>query len=297
MDNEVRQLAQEKAQQSSRPGRPRTTTPTQIDRRQCHRIRPLEVLCLGRERTGTLSLRLALFHLRYYDVYHMSSLAENPSDVDLWLQAVDAKFYGKGTFGKADWDCLLGHCMAVSDMPAILFGEDLIEAYPAAKVILTVRDTPEIWHQSMKKTVLKYLHIVSPKRIREPGWNPLHHLERLLAPRSPLQELVTKMSAPHDSDRIPKDGVEVYLEHNEKVRRAAASRHFLEFNVKEGWAPLCEFLDKPVPDVPFPNTNDAAAFENMLNGLRRRRVWTYVSMITKIILVPVLAIGVVYCLR
>jgi len=27
----------------------------------------------------------------------------------------------------------------------------------------------------------------------------------------------------------------------------------LEFSVKEGWGPLCKFLDVPVPDVPFPH--------------------------------------------
>jgi hypothetical protein len=30
----------------------------------------------------------------------------------------------------------------------------------------------------------------------------------------------------------------------------------LIYNVKEGWKPLCDFLDVPIPDGPFPNTND-----------------------------------------
>ena len=28
------------------------------------------------------------------------------------------------------------------------------------------------------------------------------------------------------------------------------------FEVKEGWGPLCKFLDVPVPNIPFPNTDD-----------------------------------------
>jgi hypothetical protein len=28
-----------------------------------------------------------------------------------------------------------------------------------------------------------------------------------------------------------------------------------------GWEPLCKFLGKPVPDVPFPHMNDAASIE------------------------------------
>ena len=29
----------------------------------------------------------------------------------------------------------------------------------------------------------------------------------------------------------------------------------LEYNVKEGWGPLCKFLDVPVPDIHFPHKN------------------------------------------
>lgn len=29
----------------------------------------------------------------------------------------------------------------------------------------------------------------------------------------------------------------------------------LEFSVEDGWGPLCNFLEMPVPDVPFPRIN------------------------------------------
>lgn len=32
----------------------------------------------------------------------------------------------------------------------------------------------------------------------------------------------------------------------------------LEWPVEDGWEPLCAFLDKPVPDEPFPHVNAAA---------------------------------------
>ena len=35
----------------------------------------------------------------------------------------------------------------------------------------------------------------------------------------------------------------------------------LVFNVKEGWAPLCEFLGKEEPAVPFPFVNESADLE------------------------------------
>ena len=61
------------------------------------------------------------------------------------------------------------------------------------------------------------------------------------------------------------EGGRKYHEHIKKIRKLAGvdgstkmTDHFLELNVKEGWAPLCEFLGKPVPDTPFPHVNDMA---------------------------------------
>ena len=34
----------------------------------------------------------------------------------------------------------------------------------------------------------------------------------------------------------------------------------LEFDVAEGWAPLCAFLGVPEPDEPFPRTNSTEEF-------------------------------------
>ena len=44
-----------------------------------------------------------------------------------------------------------------------------------------------------------------------------------------------------------------YEYHNEQVRKNVPKEDSLEFNVKQGWGPLSEFLGVEVPDVPFPN--------------------------------------------
>lgn len=64
----------------------------------------------------------------------------------MWMDALTAKFDGKGSFGREEWDALLGHCQAVSDWPAVAFAPELIAAYPDAKVILTTRDV-DSWHK------------------------------------------------------------------------------------------------------------------------------------------------------
>jgi hypothetical protein len=41
----------------------------------------------------------------------------------------------------------------------------------------------------------------------------------------------------------------------------------LVFDVREGWAPLCEFLGVEAPDEPFPRLNEAREMRRRLLGL------------------------------
>lgn len=41
------------------------------------------------------------------------------------------------------------------------------------------------------------------------------------------------------------------------VKRVVPPERLLVMNLNEGWQPLCKFLDKPVPQEPFPRLNDA----------------------------------------
>lgn len=104
---------------------------TNIDRRTCKRVVPLKVIGLGPSRTGTsckaditssrqrthrlidsfAALRQALLDLGYSDCYHYTStVQENPRDAEMWVEAFEAKFEGKGKpFRREDWDQLLGH--------------------------------------------------------------------------------------------------------------------------------------------------------------------------------------------
>lgn len=49
-----------------------------------------------------------------------------------------------------------------------------------------------------------------------------------------------------------------YKEHNERVREVIPSDRLLVYDVRQGWEPLCNFLDvDECPDIPFPKTNSA----------------------------------------
>lgn len=45
------------------------------------------------------------------------------------------------------------------------------------------------------------------------------------------------------------------LDHNEHIREIVPIETLLEWNLQDGWEPLCKFLGKAVPDVPVPHIN------------------------------------------
>ena len=52
-----------------------------------------------------------------------------------------------------------------------------------------------------------------------------------------------------------------YKSHNLYVKSEVPEEDLLIWNVKEGWEPLCKFLGKPIPDVPFPHANKTGDME------------------------------------
>lgn len=58
------------------------------------------------------ALRIALEKLGYKETNHGSAVFKNMREIEMWTEAVNAKFFGIGKpYGPAEWDQLLGHCM------------------------------------------------------------------------------------------------------------------------------------------------------------------------------------------
>jgi hypothetical protein len=235
--------------------------------------------------TEMKAIRKALKQLGYEDCYHyFSVLIENPPDSDMWVEAFEAKFEGKGTFGKQDWDQLLGHCQvcvcvillgkystdsdihrqAITDTPCNVFAEELLETYPEAKVILSVRDNVDVWYAS-------YMNALQPfweNHYLVPGI--MGKIRRALSPRPAGDGMAWKLLQHTYYKDFPHLGKQHYVQHNEKIRRLAKeqNREFLEFNVKDGWEPLCKFLGNDVPDTPFPFGNDTKEMQGLVRGIK-----------------------------
>ena len=57
------------------------------------------------------------------------------------------------------------------------------------------------------------------------------------------------------------DGIIAAFEaHEAAVKASSPAERLLVHSAKEGWAPLCAFLDVPVPDEPYPRTNTKEEF-------------------------------------
>ena len=59
---------------------------------------------------------------------------------------------------------------------------------------------------------------------------------------------------------------QAFVAHNSAVKATIPADQLLVFEVKDGWEPLCKFLDVRVPDEAFPRTNDREEFWDRVNG-------------------------------
>ena len=196
-------------------------------------------------------MREAMKELGYVDTYHMMSASiENPPDALMWRDAFAFKYDKTGRpFTRSDWDQLLGHCQAVCDWPAVAFAKELIEAYPEAKVILTNRDVHS-WHASTLQTV--YWRVTDPE---------LRWLQYVSWGAGCYYPMLKKFFDCFFEGDFVGRGKEIYLRHYEEVRSLVPKEDLLEFQVKDGWEPLCEFLGHAVPyGRKFPFVNDNADF-------------------------------------
>ena len=105
---------------------------------------PLKVIGAGFGRTGTSSLKRALEDLGFGPCHHMTELLAHPEQLPVWEAAIAGH--------AVDWDALFREYQAAVDWPAAAFYAPLLERYPDARVILTVRDA-ERWYDSARNTI------------------------------------------------------------------------------------------------------------------------------------------------
>ena len=117
------------------------------------------------------------------------------------------------------------------DWPWPLMYKELDSHFPGSKFILTTRLSPDKWYGSLVK-----------------------HSER--TGPTEARKLVYGYTNPHDKKN---EHIRFYQKHNADVRAYFDGRDsdFIELCWGRGddWQKLCHFLDKEVPDAPFPHAN------------------------------------------
>lgn len=193
----------------------------------------LNVIGAGFGRTGTTSLRLALNQLNLGPTQHMAYVHEDENLVN--------KFNAIKKGASPDWDTLLVGYHSAVDFPWALYYKEIMEHYPEAKVVLTVRD-PEKWHESVKETIYRVSEQVPPGPVRDMVYDLIWD---------------GKFGGRFEDKE---HAIAVFKKHIEEVKNIVPKERLLVFEVAQGWEPLCSFLGVPVPDAPFPRANDRETF-------------------------------------
>ena len=197
---------------------------------------PLSVIGAGFGRTGTLSLKTALDMTAVGPCYHMKTVIAHPEHRPLWLAAAAGE--------AIDWDGLFSGFGSAVDWPACYFWRLLADRYPAAKVILTVRD-PDRWYDSVHNTISQSMIRPGPDGKPQAGVS---------------QDIILKRTFDHRfEDRA--HALAVFNAHNAAVVAALPAERLLVYRVADGWPPLCQFLGLPEPPAPFPHVNSTANFK------------------------------------
>ena len=162
--------------------------------------------------------------------------------VPLWSEAVK---------GNANWSAIYEGYESAVDWPTAGFFRELLQAYPTAKFILTER-SPESWADSFGSTIYKLLQEGDKLPEKMQNWLKM------------ANEVVIKSGFPKGSDRDAL--IDGFIAHNKAVREIIPQEQLLIFQVKDGWEPLCEFLNVAVPNEAFPRTNNREEFWELIKG-------------------------------
>lgn len=177
----------------------------------------------------------------------------------VFIPAIDS---GEVAMGKPDFNLIAekGY-QATADLPMALYFEQIMEQFPNCKFILTTRESSDIWFRSWD-TLTK--SITQPTQHGRFFFTNVQQYSQYLRW---LFSVVNKnpeyLTAPFPlPDQNRESAIAGYEEHNRRVREVIPKNRLLEYNVKEGWEPLCNFLEiSDCPQTPFPKTNSARSVQ------------------------------------
>ena len=217
----------------------------------------LQVIGAGFGRTGTWSTFAALNRLGF-PCYHMQEVIMNKANkghLDFWRKVANSP-----PGSRQDWNQVFANYTATVDNPGCCVWRELVDAYPDAKVLLTLHPRgASAWYDSTIETIY-FTENVWQFKILEwltPFGHKFGDMSRKLIWGRALSGVMD------DRDKA----IERYRAYIEEVQAAVPPERLLLFKVTEGWSPLCRFLGVPEPDEPFPNLNDRATIKKIIANI------------------------------
>jgi len=207
----------------------------------------IKVIGAGFGRTGTLSLKHALEQLGVGKAHHMMEVGKSLKQINYWSEISQGK--------AVDWSEVFEGFQSTTDFPACSYYRELAEAYPDAKILLSVRDE-DSWYRSVEQTILPLSESI-------PKWL-LATLPRARLMSDAVQRIVWQNTFDGRA-RDPEHAKAVFRTHNQTVIDSFPKDRVLVFQAKDGWEPLCAFLGVDVPEGPYPHLNDT---EEMLHRVK-----------------------------
>lgn len=211
---------------------------------------PLQVIGAGFGRTGTNSLKIALEKLGYQPCHHMKEVVPSKQQLNYFAQLASGR--------KLDWDIVFADFQASVDWPSAKYHAELAEQFPDAKIVLSTRDVDK-WYTSTRETIFAVSQAI-------PAWL------RLLSPRvRTLHRMVneTVWNGVFNGRFLDeKYAKQVYLDHIEAVKAHYPAERLLLHSASDGWLPLCEFLNRDLPQEPYPQVNEAQEIKRVVKILR-----------------------------
>ncbi len=216
----------------------------------------MKVIGAGLPRTATSTQMIALEMLGFGPCYHMRNvLGDMEGELPKWERVMA---------GNADWEDTFGDAQSSCDWPSAAFTKELSEHYPDAKVVLTVRD-PQGWVKSMRETVWAIYfgdsvmhHVCDARYLIDPSWKRFIDL---------MIPMIWEGDSPLAGDTFDDDAFAGMFEaYTARIRAEIPAERLLVWDPREGWEPLCSFLEVEVPDEPLPRVNDTAAFKEGIVG-------------------------------
>lgn len=228
----------------------------------------MKVIGSGFGRTGTLSMQAALQQLGFGPCYHMVEAARRPSHVRAWVRVARG--------GTVDWQTMFAQFESSVDFPASLFYLEMLAAFPNAKVVHTVRD-PESWYHSTHETIYQSQFLF-------PHW--LRRLSRHVDGVVEMTQGLLWNGLFEGRFEDKEHALKIFVAHTQRVCAQVPADRLLIFDVRQGWQPLCAFLNVPIPNTPFPNLNDRQQMRRALTALRwlmRLLPWTGLALLCGLI--------------